>query len=139
DAVFGAFVASQFAGAGAGIDGDRALAGGDPLRRQADRGIVNARDHVDLVFVDPLPGRRGGDIRLVLVIRRYELDRLAQYFAAEIVDRHLRGDDGARAFQILVDAGHVAEHADRHRIVRYFLGRRGTRERGRSDRAQRRS
>ena len=47
--------------------------------------------------------------------------------AAEIVDRHLHGDDGAGAVDVGIEARHVGEHAQLHHVVGQLLGRRGRR------------
>jgi hypothetical protein len=44
-------------------------------------------------------------------------DRLAQHFAAEILDRHFGSGHRANAGNIRVDARHVLEHANLHHAL----------------------
>ena len=71
---------------------------GDLLNRQAYRRDRNVDDQIDLVGVVPLPRDARGNIGLDLMIGGNDGNRLAQNFAAEIFDRHLRRRDrtGAR-------------------------------------------
>jgi hypothetical protein len=55
------------------------------------------------------------------MVRRDDLDRLAQHLAAEILHRHGRGSYSAHAGDVGVDARHVLEHADFHDAVGDFL------------------
>src|SRR6185312_16706007 len=84
-------------------------------------------DHQHAVAVEPAPRDVGADLRLVLVIGRDDLDRLAEHALAEILGRHLGGDDRALAAEIGIGAALVAEHAD---LDRFGLrrGRAGERE-----------
>jgi hypothetical protein len=63
--------------------------------------------------VVPVARDVGRDIRLVLVIRRYDLDRLAKDWA-KILDRHACRDTGSLPRNIRIERVHVAEHADLH-------------------------
>jgi len=71
---------------------------GDLLNRQAHRRDRNVDDQIDLVDVVPLRRDARGNIGLDLMIGGNDGNRLAQNFAAEIFDRHLRRRDrtGAR-------------------------------------------
>ena len=70
-----------------------------------------------MIDVVPLPGNAGGDVRLDLMVGGNQLDRFAQNLAAEIVDRHLRGGDGAGTGRGRSRTGQVGEHADFHHVV----------------------
>ena len=70
-----------------------------------------------MLVVEPFPRRGRGNVRLVLVIRGNDFDRLAEYFSAEILDRHLGGGHRADAGDVRVDARHVLDHADFHDAV----------------------
>jgi hypothetical protein len=59
------------------------------------------------VAVEPLPGHRGAEVGLVLVVGADDFDLLAEHAAAVILDRHLRRRHGARPGIIGVKARHV--------------------------------
>ncbi len=104
---------------GAGRMGDKqplALAG-DGLHRKPDGRNRHVDNQIDMVAVVPLPGDAGGDVGLDLMVGGNDLDRLAQNRAAEILDRHLRGHDRARAVRGRGGAGHVGEDADLQYVV----------------------
>ena len=111
-----------FAGEGRAADGagngDPVVLGRKLLDGERDRRIVKADRHVDFFRVEPAPRNRRADVGLVLVIGNDDLDRLAEHRAANIFDRHARGDDRARAAQVGVEAGLVVEHADADDVVR---------------------
>ena len=98
--------------AGDALDGDRRGRG------------AGAQDHVDLLVVVPAAGEGGGDVGLVLDVAGDELDLLAEDRAAEIVDRHLRGDHGTGAVDVGVEARHVGGDADLDHVVRELRPRR---------------
>ena len=126
DAVRRAGFAGQIRRGGARDDVDPVLLAGELLDRERDRRVAEAGDHVHLVHVVPVPARGGGDIRLVLMIGEDDLDRFAQYFAAEILDRHADRRDAARPSEVGIDARHVVEHRDLDRVIGNLgLGRAG--------------
>ena len=51
-----------------------------------------------------------------------KLDRLAQNFSAEVLDRHSYCGDGALAGFVRKLSGHIGEHADLHHTVGYAFG-----------------
>jgi hypothetical protein len=51
-----------------------------------------------------LSRKRKADIGLVLMIESYDLDRLAENLAAEILNRHPRRNDGAGSSRAVVVA-----------------------------------
>ena len=117
EAVRRAGFAGQIGRGRARHDIDPVLLAGELLDRERDRRIAEARHHVDLVDIEPLtPGGRG-HVCLVLVISEHEVDRLAQYLPAEILDRHSHRGDAARPGEIGIDAGHVVEHRDLDHVV----------------------
>jgi hypothetical protein len=65
-----------------------------------------------------LAGDVGPDIRFVLVIGTYHVDRLALHLAAEILHRHLCRDQRARAGRIGIKTVHVGQNADPDHVVR---------------------
>jgi len=91
---------------------------GDVLDGKAHCRNRHVDNQVDLIAVVPLPRDAGGDVGLDLMIGGNDLDRLAQNRAAEVLDRHSRGGDGARTVRRRGGAGHVGEHADLDHIVR---------------------
>ena len=68
-----------------------------------------------------MPCNREADIDLVLMVGDKELDRLAQYGTAEILDRHSRHFGVARSGEVGIGAGLVVEDAD----PKGFVGMRG--------------
>ncbi len=87
-----------------------------------------AEDHRQALRVDPLPRLAGRDIRLVLVVRREQLDRAAQHLAAEVVDRHLDRHRAVLALHVRIQARHVGDEADLHRCVLLRMRGRGRQE-----------
>ena len=67
---------------------------------------------VDLVLVDPAPGRRRGDVRLQLRISVEYLDGCAVHLAAEILDGPENRLVEALADRVGVGAGHVVQNTD---------------------------
>src|SRR5690242_14600918 len=59
------------------LDGESRARGGDVHQR------------VEMLRVEPLARLRRGDVGLVLMVGRDDLDRLAEHLPAEILDRHL--------------------------------------------------
>ena len=59
-------------------------------------------DDVDVLIINPLAGNRGGNVRLVLVVGRDNLNALAEKVAAEIFDGELCRDDRTLAADISV-------------------------------------
>ena len=98
---------------------------------ERDGGIDQIGNHVDVFDIKPFARDSGSDVRLVLVIRDDQFDRLAENLAAEILDRH--ADCGDRAFSGFVGklTGHIGQHADLHDVIRY-----GTRLRSRAANAR---
>ena len=82
-----------------------------------DRGIVEADGHVDVFGIEPAAGNRRADVGLVLMIGNGDLDRLAKYGAAGILDRHACGDRRAWASQVGIEARLIVEHADFDDVV----------------------
>ena len=64
---------------------------GDLAGRQGRRRRRDVEDHLDALIVEHVAGDVGGEVSLVLMIGRDDLDLAAQHFAAEILHRHLRG------------------------------------------------
>ena len=91
---------------------------GNVLYRQSHRRHRHVDDQIDLIDVVPAPRNAGADIRLELMVADDHADRLAQYLAAEIIDRHLRGGDGALAGRRRRRPVHVGEDADLDHVVR---------------------
>ena len=86
------------------------LAGGKRGRRRRD-----VKDHLDALVVEHVAGDVGGEVGLVLVIGRDDLDLAAQHLAAEILHRHFRGGLAARPGDIGVEARHVEDAAELQR------------------------
>ena len=82
-----------------------------------DGGMVEPDRHIDLADIKPFARDGRTNIGLVLMIAGYDLDRLAEHGAAEILDRHLCCDHRARTAQISVEPGLIVEHADLDDIV----------------------
>ena len=103
----------------AGRMGDEQLVAvvGDVLHRQANRRHRHVDDEIDLFDVVPLLGDAGGDVRLDLVVGGNNGDRLAQDFAAKILDRHLRGRHRSRSGRGRGRPGQIGQHADFHDVV----------------------
>jgi hypothetical protein len=99
------------------------------LQRQRHRGIGHVDDGIDLVDVEPLPGDRGAEIGLMLVVGSDDLDLLAKHGGAEFLHRELRRDHRALAADIGGDAGHIGEHTDLDDIVADLGQRRQSGER----------
>ena len=78
--------------------------------------------------VYPFAGLAGRDIGLVLVVGRQQLDGLAQYLAAKVVNRHLYGNGTVLAFHIGIKAGHVGDEADLDFFLCHDGGREGRRQ-----------
>ena len=112
DGVGRALGAGQVGRAGARVDEDLVLLLGDLVDRERDRRGRHVDDHVDAVLVVPLAGDVGGDVGLVLVVGRDDLDLDALAGGVEVLDRHAGGDDRAFARQVGIDAGAVVQHAD---------------------------
>jgi hypothetical protein len=85
-----------------------------------DSRIVEADGHVHFFSIEPVAGNGRPDIGLILVIGEYDLDRLAEHGAANVLDRHSCGDDRTWAAQVSVEAGLVVEHANSDDIIRYL-------------------
>ena len=136
-AVGRAGLAGEVAGSRPGGDRDLLLLLGQALDRQSHGGGGQLHDRVDAVAVVPLPRDGRGDVGLVLVVGREDLDRDAVDLAAHILHRHLRGLDGALAAELRIEAGLVVEHADAQGIAGESAGR-GTLGGGRA-RAQHRA
>src|SRR5439155_905304 len=81
------------------------------------RGGRHVDDHVDLVDVDPLPRDAGADVGFVLMVGAHDLDLESLLGHAEILDRHPRGDDRARAGDVGVKPRHVVQDADLGHVV----------------------
>jgi hypothetical protein len=86
------------------------------LDRQRHGRVRQVDDHVDALVV-PAPGDVRADIRLVEMVGRDNLDRLAQDLAPEILDGHPDCDDGAGTGGVRARAGHVRQNADPHGIA----------------------
>ena len=84
---------------------------------ERDRGGRHVDDDVDLVDVDPGARDVGADVGLVLMVGADDLDLHAFLLAAEILDRHLRGDDGAGTGDVGIKPRHVVQDADLGHIV----------------------
>ena len=86
----------------------------------------DVEQHLDALIVQHVTGDVGGEVGLVLMIGRDDLDLAAQYFAAKILGRHFRGHLRARPGDIGVEAGHVENAAEfqRRLALRKRRGRR---------------
>ena len=102
---------------------DLVLVLGDVDRGERGRGSRDVHQRVDLLRVEPFPRDRRGDVRLVLMVGKNHLDRLAEDFSAEIFRRHPGRGHRADAGDVGVEARHVLDHADLHHAVGdLFLG-----------------
>ena len=91
------------------------------------RGAVGAaKDQADVLLVNPFTGLAGGNIGLVLVVGRQQLDGLAQYFAAKVINGHLYGRGTVPAFHVSVEAGHIGDKANLDDVWLLELGVGGT-------------
>ncbi|MNV88297.1 hypothetical protein D3C71_1824920 [compost metagenome] len=67
---------------------------------------------MDVLGVEPFAGLRQPDVGLVLVVRRQDLDLLAQDLATEILDGQPRRLDRTGAAEFAVQARLVVQNAD---------------------------
>ena len=81
-------------------------------QRQGHARVGAAQQHAQVLCVNPLARLGGGNVGLVLVIQRQQLDGLAQHLAAEVVNRHLNGNCTVLAVYVCIVAGHVGDKAD---------------------------
>ncbi len=126
DVVGRALLAGDRRGAGAGEEGDALLLGGDGHDGQRGGARHQVGDGVDLLFIEPLAGDARRDIRLVLVVGADDDDRLAEDLTAEVLRRHLCGNERPRPGEIRVGTGHVGKDSDLHDVVGHLSeGRRG--------------
>ncbi|MNS80053.1 hypothetical protein D3C72_1137200 [compost metagenome] len=79
---------------------------------QGRAGAGAAEQHGQALRVDPLARLGGGDVGLVLVVGREQLDGHAVDLAAEVVDGHLDRQRAVLAFDVGVQARHVGDEAD---------------------------
>ena len=114
------FFAGERRGADRAGDGDAILLRRDLLDRERDRRIVEADGHVDVIGVEPLARDRRADIGLVLVVGDDDVDRLAEYRSAGILNRHPRGDDRAGAAEVGIEARLIVENTDANDAVGYL-------------------
>ena len=70
---------------------------GKLLHRKDNRRVGHVDNGIDSVNVDPAPRDCRSNIRFVLMIGVYDLDRLACRLPAKILDRHPRCLDGTFA------------------------------------------
>src|SRR5204862_3245468 len=101
---------------------------GNVLHRKANRRHRNVDDQIDLVDIVPAPRDAAADVGLELVVADDDADRLAEYLAAEIVDRHLRGGDRALTGRRRCRTVHVGEDADLDHVVGNLRERGGRRQ-----------
>ena len=87
-----ALLIGQCGGTGAGIEDDPLLLARKALDRKRDARIRHVHDRIDAFDIEPAAGDRRADIRLVLVIRRDDLHRLAEDLAIDLPHGHLGGD-----------------------------------------------
>jgi len=105
---------------------DLVLVFGDFDRGERRRGGRDVHERVDVLGVEPFPRDIGGIVRLVLMIRGDDLDRLAQHLAAEILGRHPGRGHCADAGDVGIEARHVLDHPDLHHAVGDLFLRLGT-------------
>ena len=110
-------LAGEIRTARAGIHEDLVLLGQQRRDCQRHRRSRHVENGVDLVVVDPVACDVDANVRLVLVIARDHLDRLAFDLAAEIRHGHLYGGQRSLAGSVGIEAGHVGEDADLDDIV----------------------
>ncbi len=121
-------LAGEIRRAAAGDKHGLVLLGGEGLNREGDGGGRQVDDGIDLLVVEPVARDSHTDVRLVLMVRADDLDRLAEHLAAEILGRHLRRRQRALAGAVRIDARHVGQHAEFHDVIRDL--RASGRERG---------
>src|SRR6185312_12206346 len=124
DGIRVAQLAGDVGGGGVGREEDLLLLAGDALDGDRRRRRAGAHDHVDMLGVVPAARQRSGNVGLVLDVARDQLDLLAENRAAEIGDRHLGGDDGARTVDVGIEARQIGGDADLDRVVRDLRPRR---------------
>ena len=117
-------LAGEFGGRRTGDQQHLAARARNFLSRQRNGRTCHVGNGIDAFGLEPLAADRGRDVRLVLVIRGNNADRLAEHLAAEIVDRHLRRFDRVLADQISEAARMIGQHADLHGVVRHLRLRR---------------
>ena len=105
----------------------RDLAGGE-----RGGGRRDVEDHLDALVVEHVAGDVGGEVGLVQMIGRDDLDLAAEHLAAEILRRHLRGGLAARPGDVGIEARHVEDAAELERrlALRQRRGRRHRQRRG---------
>jgi hypothetical protein len=113
-----AFLAGQQRGAGARSDHHLVAVAHDLVDGERDAGIRQVDDHADALGVEPAPGDLRPDVGLVLMVAGDHLDRLSGGAAAEILHRHLGGEQRSRPLVVRIDARHVVEHADLEHALR---------------------
>ncbi|MGX0981925.1 hypothetical protein AB7M67_003034 [Bradyrhizobium japonicum] len=123
-----AFLAGEQHRAGPRSDEDLVLLGAHAGDGERDRRVGDIEDRVHAVVLVPAPGDADPDVRLVLVIRRDDLDGLAGGLAAIILDRHFCGDDRPNPLIARERTGLVVQDADLHGIL--GKARRGNQHRG---------
>ncbi len=97
---------------------------------QRGRGRRHVEQHFDALVVEHVAGDVGGEIGLVEMIGRDDLDLAAEHLAAEILHRHLRGHLAAGPGDVGVETGHVEDAAELERRL-CLRQRRGGRHRQR--------
>jgi hypothetical protein len=119
-----------FGARSAGNEENLALLARNLVHRERDAGVGNVEDHVHPVDVVPLACDLRADVGLVLMVGRHDLDLHALLGRAEVLDRHARRDDRARAADRRIQARHVRQHADLDDASRDLRVRAGCRECG---------
>ena len=100
----------------------------DLAGRERGGGGRDVEDHLDALVVEHVAGDVGGEVGLVLVIGRDDLDLAAEHLAAEILRRHLGGHLGTRPGDVGVKARHIQDAAELERRLG-LRQRRGRRQR----------
>mmetsp|Transcript_57663 Transcript_57663/g.135758 ORF Transcript_57663/g.135758 Transcript_57663/m.135758 type:complete len:322 (+) Transcript_57663:950-1915(+) len=104
--------------AGADCDEGLFLFGRDRGHGQVGAGVGAADQQVQALGVEPFTRLGRGDVGLVLMVGKDELDLLAGGHALQVGDGHLDGLDATGAIDVGVDAGHVGQETDLDDIAR---------------------
>ena len=105
-------LAGEIGGPGAGQQHRLVLGLRHIQHGEADGGVHEIGDRIDLIDVEPAVGDGDAHIRLVLMVARENFDGGAIDLAAHLLGRHARRLDGAIAGVLLVSAGQISQNAD---------------------------
>jgi hypothetical protein len=85
---------------------------GDRRHRQAHPSVGAAEQHCQALCVGPFAELARADVGLVLVVRRQELDGLAERGAAEVGDRHFDPLDRSWTIDVRIEARQIVNVPD---------------------------